>query len=75
MAYVLTIRERNHFWAGRPPAMSTYPTREAAEAALLEYVRDNWEEELDTDPPDDPGSMIEEYFEDVLEAYEITELA
>jgi hypothetical protein len=75
MAFVLTIRERNDSWAGRPPIVSTYATRAEAEAELRDYVGHNWDAEMDTDRPDDPDEMIEEYFEYVLEAYEIVESA
>jgi len=73
MPFLLKIRERNDSWAGRSPATSTHPTRDSAEAALLDYVRRNWDAEVGTEPPSDPEDMIREYFDDVLEAYEITE--
>jgi len=73
MPFLLTIRERNQSWAGRPPATSTHATREAAEDALVAYVRENWNAEIGTEPPDSPELMIEEYFDEVLEAYEIIE--
>lgn len=74
MPFTLTIRERNNSWAGRPPATSTHETREEAEGALREYVRNNWDAEMGTEPPREPDGMIQEYFDDVLEAYEITGL-
>ena len=53
----------------------THPTRQSAEDAVLTYVRENWDEEMGTAPPDDPQAMVEEYFADVMEQYEITEAA
>ena len=75
MAYILTIRERNDSWAGRSPTSSEHATRGDAEAALCEYVRRNWDAEMGTEPPEDPGEMVAEYFSEVLEAYEIRESA
>ena len=62
MPFTLTIRERNNSWAGRSPATSVHATRAEAEAELLEYVRRNWEAEMETDPSDDAAEMIEKYF-------------
>ena len=73
--FILTIRERNNSWAGRSPAVSEHANREEAEAALREYVEQNWDAEMDTERPDDPEDMVQEYFEQVLEAYEILETA
>ena len=73
MPFILTIRERSHSWAGRPPAQSEHATRVDAEAELLQYVRRNWDAEVCTEPPDDPGEMIQEYFAEVLESYDIIE--
>ena len=75
MPYILTIKERNDSWAGRSPIVSEFATRVAAEAELRDYVEHNWDAEMDTDRPADPDEMIEEYFESVLEAYEILETA
>lgn len=75
MPFTLTIAERGHAWAGRGPATSTHPTRQAAEAAVLTYVRENWDEEMGTAAPDDPQAMVEEYFAEVMEQYEIFEAA
>ena len=75
MAYVLTIRERNDSWAGRSPAISERATRGEAEAALRDYVQRNWNADMGTEPPDDPGEMGAEYFSEVLEAHEILESA
>lgn len=73
MACILTIRERAHSWAGRPPVTTTHTSRADAEAALLDYVRRNWDAEVGTEPPGDSQRMIDEYFADVLEAYELVE--
>ena len=71
--FALTISERGHSWAGRPAVRSVHDTREQAKAALLDYVRRNWNAEVGTAPPEPPDEMIAAYFEDVLEAYEISE--
>lgn len=71
MPYTLTIRERNDSWSGRSPVKTVHATRDEADRALLEYVKRNWEAEMGTDPPGDPERMIEEYFDEVLEAYDI----
>lgn len=74
MPFTLVIKERGSSWAGRPPRQSSHATRQEAEAELLDYVRENWDTELDSDePPDDPATMVQEYFADVLESYTITE--
>jgi hypothetical protein len=73
MSFTLTIKERNHSWGGRSPVTSTHSTRAAAEAELLDYVRRNWDAEVGTERPDDLSGMVAEYFDEVLEAYEITE--
>jgi hypothetical protein len=75
MPFLLTIRERNHSWAGRPPRSTTHPTQAEADAALLEYVQRNWESEVGTELPANAGLLINEYFDEVLEAYDITEYA
>ena len=73
-SYVLKIRELGHSWAGRPPVRSSHASRAEAEAELADYVRQNWDAEMDGDPlPDDPAQMIDEYFTSVLETYEISE--
>jgi hypothetical protein len=71
MPFILTIRERSHSWAGRPPVRSEHATHADAEAELLEYVRRNWHAEMGTEPPADHREMIQEYFSDVLESYDI----
>lgn len=75
LAYILKIRERNHSWAGRSPARSEHATHGEAEAALREYVQRNWVAEMGTEPPDNPDEMVQEYFDEVREAYEIVESA
>jgi len=48
--------------------------RAAAESELVDYVRRNWNAEMEGEgPPDDGQGMVDRYFEHVLEAYEITE--
>jgi hypothetical protein len=74
VSYVLTIRELGHSWAGRPPVRSSHASRAEAEAELADYVRRNWDAEMDGDrPPDGPAQMIDEYFASVLETYEISD--
>ena len=73
MAFTLTIRERNHSWAGRSPAVTVHATEEEAGAALLEYVQRNWDAEIGTEQPEDPHEMMQQYFAEVLEAYTIRE--
>lgn len=75
MPYILTIRERNDSWAGRSPAVSEHASLREAETALSEYVSRNWDSEMGTAPPDDPDVLIQEYFAEVLEEYEILESA
>jgi hypothetical protein len=75
MPFLLTIRERNHSWAGRSRVTTTHGTRRDAEEELLDYVRRNWEAEVGTDEPNDPNERIAQYFASVLEEYEITETA
>ncbi len=75
MAFTLTIRERNHSWSGRSPAVTIHLTQEEAGAALLEYVQRNWVAEMGADAPSDAHEMIREYFSNVLEAYTIRESA
>lgn len=75
MAFILTIRERGNSWAGRSPFSSEHQTQKQAEAALLAYVKENWEAEIGDEPPTDQDLMVSQYFEEVLEAYEIREVA
>lgn len=44
-----------------------------ARAALIAYVTENWEVELEGEPPTNHDEMVRQYFEEVLEAYEIRE--
>jgi hypothetical protein len=58
--------------AGRPPAATLHETRADAETELLDYVRRNWDDETDgAEQPEDPSEMVERYFEEVTERYEI----
>jgi hypothetical protein len=77
MPFTLVIKERGHSWAGRPPAKSSHTTREEAEAELARCVRANWDAEVGNDgpPPDDQAAMVHEYFDEVLESYDISEQA
>ncbi len=75
MAFILTIRDRGDSWAGRSPCTSEHRTESGARAALVAYVKENWESELEGQPPADEDDMVTEYFENVREAYEISELA
>ena len=73
MTFTLTIRERGNSWAGRSPFTSEHPTESDARAALVAYVKENWAAELEDEPPANHDEMVRQYFEDVLEAYEIRE--
>ena len=76
MPFTLVIKERAHSWAGRPPVKSSHASRDEAEAELVRYVRANWGAEVGTDdPPDDHAAMVQEYFAEVFESYDITERA
>jgi hypothetical protein len=76
MAFTLTIRERGNSWAGRHPVTSIHSSQQKAKAELVDYVRRNWDTEMGGgEPPGDEDELIDRYFEDVLEAYEITETA
>jgi len=74
MPFLLTIAEKNDSWAGRSPLTSTHNTREEAERALRDYVQRNWDAEVGTEPPEDPEVLIAEYFDDVLETYQVLEI-
>jgi hypothetical protein len=75
MQFVLTIGERGHSWAGRPPITSVHENRADAEAELIHYVRQNWDQQMDSDErPQDAEELIEQYFDYVLERYEILEV-
>ena len=73
MPFVLIIRERGSSWAGRDPISHIHPSREKADAELVDYVRENWDAKMDEDPPKDDDELIEKYFDCVLEEYIITE--
>ena len=73
MPFTLIIKERGYSWAGRGPVRSVHATRDEAEAELRDYVARNWDAEVGTDLPEDPTQMVQEYFAEVLEAYEIRE--
>jgi hypothetical protein len=75
MAFILTIRERNGSWAGRGPVQTAHTSANEAQSALLDYVVRNWDAEIGVDRPDDADEMVQEYFAEVLEAYEIRESA
>ena len=75
MPYVLMIRERGYSWAGRGPIAIIHSSEEEAQAELVEYVRENWDAKMDEDPPEDEDELIEQYFDQVLEEYDITEAA
>lgn len=76
MPFALTIRERLNSWAGRVPLMTLHPTREEVEASLLEWVKDNWRVEMGEELPEeqDPDDLIHEFFDYVLEEYDIAEV-
>jgi len=73
MPFILVIKDCGESWAGRAPVTTTHNSRADAEAALLDYVRRNWDAEVGTERPGDAQQMIGEYFADVLEAYDIIE--
>jgi hypothetical protein len=76
MRFVLIIRERRSSWAGRGPIAVIHPSEEAAQAELVDYVRENWDAKMDEDPPeDDDDELIEMYFDQALEEYVIAEAA
>ena len=72
MPFVLTIRERNHSWAGPSPITRTHPTSEAAKAELHDSAELGFR---NGSRSTDPDEMVDEYFSEVLEAYEIIEIA
>jgi hypothetical protein len=75
MPYILTISELGHSWAGRGPVRSNHKTAEDARTALRDYVARNWDAEVGTERPNKPDEMVQEYFSEVLEAYDISEIA
>jgi hypothetical protein len=63
-------------WAGRDPISTAHPTSQEAHTALVDYVRLNWESEMDDEElPLDEDELVEAYFATVPEFYEITEVA
>lgn len=75
MAFIFTLRERAESWAGRERVTRVHRTRAEAVMALVDYARRNWGAEMHEEPPADEEELVERYFEDVLEVYEITEIA
>jgi hypothetical protein len=75
MAFILTIRERGNSWAGRSPFTSEHRSEADARAALVAYVKENWEAELEDEPPADEDEMVRQYFDEILEAYEIVKVS
>jgi hypothetical protein len=75
MPFVLMIRERNCYWAGRNPIATIHSSEEEAQAELVDYVRENWDDKMNEDPPADDDELIEQYFDQELEEYVITEAA
>ena len=74
MAFILTIRERGGYWAGRDPVTSVHHSRDEAKVELVDYVSRSWYAEMGgEDLPADEDTLIDRYFEDVLASYEITE--
>jgi len=74
MAFILTIREQGSSWAGRDPVTSVHATRHETDAALVDYARENWDSEMDgDDPPAEEDELVRQYFENVPEAYEISQ--
>jgi len=65
MPFVLMIRERRNSWAGRGPIAVIHTTEEAAQADLLNYVRENWEDKIGDDLPEDENELVEEDFDRV----------
>ncbi|HLG96905.1 MAG TPA: hypothetical protein VKX49_11395 [Bryobacteraceae bacterium] len=74
MPFILTLREVGNSWAGRGPFSSEHATRAEAEQALVEYVQGNWKNEFEDEMPSDPQELVRQYFDDVLEAYDISEV-
>jgi len=50
-------------------------TQDEAERELFEYVRRNWDSAEYGELPEDPWAMVEEYFSNALEAYEIVQVS
>ena len=60
---------------GGGPATTTHASRQDARQALIDYVRRNWEAEIDEESPADEDELVDRYFAEVLESYEIAETA
>lgn len=76
MPFVLVIREVRNSWAGRGPLATMHATEAEAHAELVSWVKENWDDEMDGDElPDDEEEMIRQYFDFVLQEYEIAETA
>jgi hypothetical protein len=76
MAFTLTIREKGHSWAGRPPFATLHNSSAEARGELIAYVERRWDSEMDGDErPADPDEMIDQYFDFVLESYDIAQIA
>jgi hypothetical protein len=45
----------------------------SAAAAACRRVRENWDDKIDEDPPEDEEELIDQYFDQTLEEYAITE--
>ena len=74
MPFVLIIGERSNSWAGRTPKVTLHNSREQAQAALVDYVKRNWEGEVEGDEPESADELIQQYFDEVLEFYDIQEV-
>jgi hypothetical protein len=75
VTWVLTIAGGTT-WAGRPAVCSLHESEEAAELALWEYVKRNWNLSAEELAQDEDGSLdreeeIRDYFDDARESYEI----
>jgi hypothetical protein len=68
-----TTRERGGSGTAQSPV--TCSSFQAARAALIEYVLDNWQTEIGDKRPVDEHELVDMYSTDVPEAYEITDLA
>lgn len=79
MKYVLTIGKKGHSGAGRPLVTSSHDTRDEAFARLVEYLKRNWEGQMNTEAdtllPENAEEMVDAYFAQVLESYEIVEVS
>jgi len=74
MPFILTISELGRSCAGRDPVTTIHASRLEAQASLIEYVRNNWDAEMDEDEqPSDENELVEQYFQTVPEAYQITD--